>query len=236
MINNILFFVVIFVTNIIQSITGFAGTMLAMPFSISLVGLDTAKPILNVVSIAISVLVVVKNHQYINKKEVLKMSVFMLIGMAIGIYLLGVVPTSTLLYVYGALIMGVALKKLFIKKEVKLPVAIMFIVVVLAGIIHGMFVSGGSLLVIYAVYALKDKHQFRASLAILWILLNGILMFTHIQSGLFTTEVTIMSLLAIPTALLSMFFGNKIYDKIDQQLFLKITYVLLLISGVLMFI
>ena len=33
-----LFFVVIFFANIIQAITGFAGTTLAMPFSIILVG------------------------------------------------------------------------------------------------------------------------------------------------------------------------------------------------------
>ena len=34
---DILFYVVVFLTNIVQCITGFAGTVLAMPFSILLV-------------------------------------------------------------------------------------------------------------------------------------------------------------------------------------------------------
>ena len=47
MAKKILFLLVVFLTNIIQGITGFAGTMLAMPPSVMLVGFDTAKPILN---------------------------------------------------------------------------------------------------------------------------------------------------------------------------------------------
>lgn len=46
-----LFFLIIFLTNIIQGITGFAGTILAMPPSLMLVGYNTAKPILNVLGL-----------------------------------------------------------------------------------------------------------------------------------------------------------------------------------------
>ena len=38
---------VIFFTNMVQTISGFAGTMLAMPVSILLVGIGDAKVILN---------------------------------------------------------------------------------------------------------------------------------------------------------------------------------------------
>ena len=39
---ELLFFVTIFLANIIQGITGFAGTILAMPFGIMLMGYDVA--------------------------------------------------------------------------------------------------------------------------------------------------------------------------------------------------
>ena len=45
---ELLFYIVILLANIIQGITGFAGTILAMPFSLILVGYDVAKPVLNV--------------------------------------------------------------------------------------------------------------------------------------------------------------------------------------------
>ena len=49
--NTVLFYIIIFLTNVIQGITGFAGTILAMPPSLILVGYDVAKPILNVLGI-----------------------------------------------------------------------------------------------------------------------------------------------------------------------------------------
>lgn len=36
---SIRFFIVVFISNVIQCITGFAGTVLAMPFSIMLIGM-----------------------------------------------------------------------------------------------------------------------------------------------------------------------------------------------------
>ena len=45
-----LLFVILF-TNMVQTISGFAGTMLAMPVSILLVGITDAKIILNTVGL-----------------------------------------------------------------------------------------------------------------------------------------------------------------------------------------
>lgn len=46
--HELLFLMIFFVTNAIMTITGFAGTMLAMPASILLLGVDDARFILNV--------------------------------------------------------------------------------------------------------------------------------------------------------------------------------------------
>ena len=67
--NAWLFYIVVLLTNIIQGITGFAGTILAMPFGIMLVGFDTAKPILNVLGILAGIYVAVFNFRKIRWKE-----------------------------------------------------------------------------------------------------------------------------------------------------------------------
>ena len=51
MMNYILFLLVILLTNIIQGITGFAGTILAMPPGLMLVGYPVAKPVLDVLGL-----------------------------------------------------------------------------------------------------------------------------------------------------------------------------------------
>lgn len=46
----IIFFLVLFGANVIQAITGFAGTLLAMPVSMQLIGVLEAKVILNIMA------------------------------------------------------------------------------------------------------------------------------------------------------------------------------------------
>ena len=84
MAKKILFLLVVFFTNIIQGITGFAGTMLAMPPSVMLVGFDTAKPILNALGLLSGIYIVAANRKSVNKKEFLKIVAVMTVGMLAG--------------------------------------------------------------------------------------------------------------------------------------------------------
>ena len=156
----------------------------------------------------------------------------MIIGMLLGIWLFELLPTNFLLTAYAILIIAIALYKMFSKREIRVPDFLMIFVILVAGIIHGMFVSGGALLVIYAVSVLKDKKEFRATLSPVWVVLAIILMFTHAKSGFYTPNtITLIALSMIPLVI-SIWLGNKLFDKINQAMFLKVTYVLLLISGI----
>lgn len=120
MIKEILFVIVVFVANIVEGVTGFAGTMLAMPVSMFLVGVEEAKVVLNIVAIIVSLNIAFRSWREMNRKEVVKISGFMLIGMSVGIYLFSVLPSVVLMKIYGALIICVAIRGLTVKKEMKI--------------------------------------------------------------------------------------------------------------------
>jgi uncharacterized membrane protein YfcA len=162
---DIIFLIVLFIANVIQAITGFAGTVLAMLPSMFLLGVDNAKVVLNVMALLSGLLIAISGYKRINKKELLKICVFMLIGMAVGILLCKVISSNSLLIIYGIIIIVIAGKNLLFHKEHKLPQAFLIAILIIAGIIHGMFVSGGALLVVYATQVLKDKEEFRATVA-----------------------------------------------------------------------
>jgi uncharacterized membrane protein YfcA len=238
MIKNILFLIVVFLTNIIQCITGFAGTVLAMPFSIMHVGYDVAKPVLNVLGLLASVYVVAACFKHINKKELCKMTGIMLAGMAAGIYLKRYFTGNpSLLYkTLGIIVIVFAVMnavKFFRNKEDKeLPAPVSVILLVISGIVHGMFVCGGPLLVTYASGKLKDKDEFRGTLSAVWILLNGILFATDIHGGYFTAPTVKLTLISVAVLAAALIIGNIISKKLSRKVFLIITYVLMLISGV----
>ena len=230
---ELLFLLVLFVSNVIQAITGFAGTVLAMPPSVYLLGLDHAKVVLNVMAWLSGLMIAVTGYRHINWKELLKMSAVMLVGMFAGIQICRIVKSENiLLTIYGIIIVVVALKNLCIHTEKKLPDFILWIVLILAGIIHGMFVSGGALLVIYATQVLKEKEEFRATVAPVWVVLNFFLMVTQFRSGLVGTADIRLICISILPLLIATWLGKKLVCKVSQKVFLNLTYILLLISGV----
>jgi len=244
MLQKILFLIVVLVTNIIQGITGFAGTVLAMPPSVLLVGFETAKPILNVLGILAGVYVVVTSYKYINKKEFIKCISVMLVGIIGGIFLRSLFTgnPSVLYKILGAVVISVGLfgcYKLFIKKSeepVKQNPVLSYALLIGSGIVHGMFVCGGPLLVSYLTGKLPDKKEFRATISAIWVVLNTIIMFDDIRAGYFNPDLLI--LLAVSAAVMfgGMVIGSILYKKMSRELFMKITFILLVISGASLFI
>lgn len=116
MLEEILFLLVLFGANVIQGITGFAGTLLAMPASILLIGPDKAKAILNIMAVLSCSIIVVQSLRYVDVRELLKIIAAMLFGMAAGMYAYAACPLSYLIPVYGAFVMAVGARNLYAKK------------------------------------------------------------------------------------------------------------------------
>ena len=66
MMKEILFVIVVFMANIVEGITGFAGTMLAMPVSMLLIGVEEAKVVLNIVAIIVSLNIAARSWREMN--------------------------------------------------------------------------------------------------------------------------------------------------------------------------
>ena len=64
-----------------------------------------------------------------------------------------------LLIIYGVIILLIAGKNLLCHRQRTLPKALLLVILLLAGVIHGMFVSGGALLVVYAAQVLKREGR-----------------------------------------------------------------------------
>lgn len=228
---EILFLLVVLVANTIEAMTGFAGTLLAMPPSILLIGVDEARTVLNVMALICCSWITIKHYRHINKKELVKITSFMFLGMLIGIAIYESLSLHYLLQAYAILIIVIALKNIFIKKTFSIPKIIMTVIILLAGVVHGMFLSGGALLVIYAVTVLKDKAEFRATIAPVWVILDLVIFFNQVKLGHVNSNTIPLIIIALIPLAVGIAIGNRIHDRINQKHFLLVTYILLLISG-----
>ena len=108
---ELLFLLVLFVSNVIQAITGFAGTVLAMPPSVYLLGLDHAKVILNAMAWLSGLMIAVTGYRHINWKEL-----FNALGTALGLVAL---PASYFAYLIPCILLymmlATSLKKAYVR-------------------------------------------------------------------------------------------------------------------------
>ncbi len=247
-VKELLFFVVVFVSNVIQCITGFAGTVLAMPFSIMLVGYDTAKPILNLLGIVVSAGVVFINRTALNKKEFLRIIGIMLVGMCGGFLVTRVftLNPAVLYKLLGLIVIGFmclgcyhSFSKKYREKQEraarenqKKPGVWSLAVLVIAGIVHGMFSCGGPLMVVYASEHLKGRDEFRVTVSATWCVLNSIILFSDVRAGCFNSRTLLLTAVSIGILFAALFVGNLIFRHMNKRWFMIITYVLMGISGV----
>lgn len=232
------FLIVVFLSNIIQCVTGFAGTVLAMPFSIMLVGFGTAKPILNVLGIAASVGVVIQHRKVIRWPTFGEILAVALPGMALGTYLRPqLIGYEVLLYkALGLIVLAFDLMNV-ISPRTKKPIvgegkAVGYPLLALGGAVHGVFTCGGPLIVTYASVKLKENEQFSATLSMVWIVLNSIMFITDLAAGCFVRETNQLLFACLALLLIALRLGHRIAEKLSRKSFMVLTDTLMAISGV----
>lgn len=243
MANYGLFFLVILLSNVIQGITGFAGTILAMPPCIMLVGYPVAKPVLNVLGLLSGIYVFAGKHKSVCWKELKKIVVIMACGIFGGILIKGACAgrEQILYHLLGIFVIFLSIQGIarqvqerrgVVKPQGNSNSPLLYLMLVAAGIVHGIFVSGGPLLIGYLTKKVEDKVSFRATISTIWIFLNSMILADDIRAGFWNASLVKTQLAAVPFLFAGMYIGSKLYVRMSQKLFMTITYVLLFISGV----
>lgn len=255
MLERALFYATVFFANIIQAITGFAGTVLAMPISLILVGYGVAKPVLNALGLAASIGVVCSSYKKVNLHEFTKILSIMLIGVLAGEIaadMFDITASRTLYEALGATIIAfslmgclsyallkdVGLANLLPTKKNTFEVfnnGVTYVILCMAGLVHGLFVCGGPLLVVYAERKLKDKDEFRATLSACWIVLNSLIFLSDATSGYFALQTAKALLVCMAVLIAAVLIGNFVAKKLKAKAFMALTYVLMFASGISLF-
>ena len=236
MFSTVLYVLGLFVANVIQGITGFAGNVLAMPTTVYALGVSGARETLNILAILSGAFMCVWFRRDISWPKLGRILALIIPGMALGIAIYDFYPADGLLIGYSLVIAAIGIVNLLKKGEFLLPRWVLILLVLAAGIMQGMFVSGGPLLVIYAAVVLREKKEFRATLSAVWLILNFII---FVQSLFFTADVTpeVWYNVAIGVAplLIGTVIGGRLQKHLNQHRFMKLTYVLLVVSGIALF-
>tara|TARA_R100001440_G_scaffold24211_10_gene39513 strand:- start:107503 stop:108246 length:744 start_codon:yes stop_codon:yes gene_type:complete len=100
----------------------------------------------------------------------------------------------------------------------------------MAGMTHGLFASGGPLLV-YALSGLAlDKQQFRATLILVWLSLNGLLTLVFLLDGSLLPAAPHIAVM-IPVVIAAMMLGEWLHRRVNEARFRQAVFVVLWMTG-----
>lgn len=100
-----------------------------------------------------------------------------------------------------------------------------------AGLMHGLYLTGGPLLVYALSGAALPKTRFRSTLAAIWITLNSVLLVAYAADHRLTSATLQDSLLILPVVLVAMVIGEWAHHRVDEARFRVAVFGLLLLAG-----
>ena len=198
-----------------------------------LYGTVAARTALNLIAWVSSISVTADCYKDINFKGLRTILIWMGSGLILGVLMIPYINSdSILMLIYGIIIVAVALFKLVSKKETKFPKAVLVIILILAGIVQALFVSGGAFLVIYCAQVLKEKKSFRATFTVVWLCIYTVMFFWQMFKGAYTKEVMIITVFGAIPVVIASWLGSRISGRIDQKAFMLLVYIFILCVGI----
>jgi uncharacterized membrane protein YfcA len=101
----------------------------------------------------------------------------------------------------------------------------------LGGVIHGLFGSGGPMVVYVLSRRVPGRGAMRATLAALWMLLNTLLLVSFLTRNQLSAATLKDSVLLLPSLGLGLFLGERLHHLLPDLLFRRLVYVVLLLAG-----
>lgn len=221
-----------------ESITGFGSIVIAIALGSLLFPIPELLPILVPLSVAMSGALLLRFYRDIRFKLLIqRIMPFMLAGMMCGILLLQLLTSEALKAAFALLVLWFAGREWYklyhgIAQRPKprwwQPLWTYF-----AGVTHGLFASGGPLLV-YSLntYAIA-KANFRATLVCVWFVLNITYSLVMWRQQLIQPVLPVV-VSYLPVIAFSFWLGHRIHQRINERQFKQVVYALLIVSALAM--
>ncbi len=235
---NVVLFLILLLSYSIQALSGFGSIIIAVTLGTHFFPLSFLLPVIVPLDVLLNSYLVLRYRKRIDYSTMLK-SVFpvMGFGLMIGIFLFSSFAENKYIEkLFGLFVVLISARELWIQwrnkisnKNISRNKTTLFLFS--GGIIHGMFASGGPMVVYPISRRIKNKITFRSSLALLWLTFNITLTVSYIISAKINITTIKWSAGLIVIIPISIFLGEKLHSRINEQKFRTIIFALLVFSG-----
>lgn len=250
--NDLLLAAVVFLAFTVEASLGFGATVVTVALGAQLRPIEQILPAFVPLNVALSAYMVARYRRELRAAVLARRVLpWMLAGLPLGLYAFARLPARALKLAFGVFVVALALLELARRGDgsdaarqgsertdggaAPLPRALEAALLVLGGVAHGAFATGGPMAVYVMGRALaRDKAAFRATLAALWLVLNAILLGSYALEGALTAATARSALLLAPALALGLGAGEWLHARVPTAAFRRAVWALLLGAGALL--
>jgi len=223
--------------HLVETVTGFGSTVIALSLGVHLVPVRDLVPALVLVGWLQSAWILLREVRHVRWGLLAgRILPGCALGFPLGVWCFRAAGGEDLRLVLGVFVTGVAaLELLRLRKgragqPLRPPAAAALLVG--GGFFHGLFATGGPLVVYYVARVLPDKASFRGTLAVLWLVLNTALIALYARSGRLNGQGPTLALLLLPAVAVGILAGERLHARVNPVTFRKVVQGVLLVTGI----
>jgi uncharacterized membrane protein YfcA len=226
---------------IVEAALGFGATVVTVSLGALLVPIDRLLPAFVPLNVILSGFLAFRDRHAIDWRFLFRRILpAMVLGLPVGMWAFRYLDARLLSGAFGAFVVVLAALELVgmwraTRADVatRRPLSPLASNVFLmgAGLVHGAFATGGPLVVYVLGRELTDKTRFRATLAVLWLVLNVILVASWIVGGQLQTETLLRSASLSLALVVGMIVGERMHRQVPAETFGLLVWSLLFVAG-----
>jgi uncharacterized membrane protein YfcA len=223
----------------VEAATGFGATVIAVALGVHLFPLDVLLPVLVPLGLVLSVTIAWRERAHLDRALLLRRILpLMGAGLLAGILLFESASNASLRRAFGAFVVAVSALELWRARTtagaVPAPLAPAAEGAALlgAGVVHGLFSTGGPLLVYALGRTAIPKRTFRATLSTVWVVMGTALSVAYAVGGHLRPVTLAATATLLPVLGVALLAGDWLHHRLHEAHFRTLVYALLLAAGV----
>lgn len=224
----VLTFLIIMLAALIQACTGFGFAIIAIPLLILLYPAHYAISLSVVLSFVSSLSTIPKIRKDVDKALLKRLFIGSVLGLPVGGFLYYMADVMWLKLIVGISIIAAAISMMV---RISIPMGNGKRVGFVSGFLTSSVGMPGPPVVFYLMSKNTEKHIFRGTSLAFYCLVYSVSMTLQFASGRFATN-WLQDMLLLPAIFIGQAVGTALHKKINQTWFRRVTFLLLIATGV----
>jgi uncharacterized membrane protein YfcA len=228
---------IVFLAFLTEAIVGFGSVIITVTLGAHVLGIDALLARFLPLNLLLSALLLVRAGGLVEGRLIGR---FLLppvgVGMGLGLLLARYQAGPWLRLAFGVFVVLLAAIELGrLLRDAPPPTsprpALDFGLLVLGGLVHGLFGTGGPVVVYVLSRRIPERGAMRATLAALWVMLNTLLLGSFVAQDKLSSSTLRDSLILVPSLVLGLTLGERLHHQLPERPFRWMVYLVLLLAG-----